>query len=396
MSEYQYYEFRAIDRSLTKEEMAELRAVSTRAVITPTSFTNEYNYGNFRGDPEKLVEKYFDAFVYVTNWGTHQFMLRLPSGLIDRDLASEYAVDEHLDVYTKGDHVILDFQSQDEGGGGWEEGEGWLDALVPLRDDLQRGDLRALYLGWLAYASWGPITGDDDEIAEEDEEVEPPVPPGLGKLSPPLRKLAEFLRIDDDLLKVAATASGERREAPSTNADLARWVSTLPDSEKNAALIQLMEGEDIRVRADLLRRYRQQSSLPAATRSGLSEGRRTVTELCTAAHELTETRRRQEAERAAQTQAQRVREEAAARATYLADLAGRQEATWRRIETLIDLKRPAEYDQAVQFLIDLRDVAAQGLSGSLTSEEFDRRVRDLRARHAKKVSFLNKLKAARF
>ncbi|MFO7739670.1 MAG: hypothetical protein R6V46_14415 [Desulfatiglandaceae bacterium] len=41
MSEYQYYEFLAIDRPLTKDEMAELRALSTRATITPVGFTNE-------------------------------------------------------------------------------------------------------------------------------------------------------------------------------------------------------------------------------------------------------------------------------------------------------------------------------------------------------------------
>jgi hypothetical protein len=35
MSEYQYYEFAAIDRPLTRVEMTELRAVSPRAVITP-------------------------------------------------------------------------------------------------------------------------------------------------------------------------------------------------------------------------------------------------------------------------------------------------------------------------------------------------------------------------
>ncbi len=36
MSEYQYYEFVAIDRPLSKGEMADLRALSTRAEITPT------------------------------------------------------------------------------------------------------------------------------------------------------------------------------------------------------------------------------------------------------------------------------------------------------------------------------------------------------------------------
>jgi hypothetical protein len=44
MSEYQYFEFRAIDRPLDDRQMRELRAVSSRAVITPTSFTNEYQW----------------------------------------------------------------------------------------------------------------------------------------------------------------------------------------------------------------------------------------------------------------------------------------------------------------------------------------------------------------
>lgn len=42
MSEYQYYEFQGIDRPLTEKQMAELRAISTRARIMPTSFVNEY------------------------------------------------------------------------------------------------------------------------------------------------------------------------------------------------------------------------------------------------------------------------------------------------------------------------------------------------------------------
>jgi hypothetical protein len=51
MSEYQYYEFAAIDRPLSKDEMAELRALSSRATISPTSFANEYHWGDLKGDP---------------------------------------------------------------------------------------------------------------------------------------------------------------------------------------------------------------------------------------------------------------------------------------------------------------------------------------------------------
>ncbi|MGA8242072.1 MAG: hypothetical protein WB818_15980 [Desulfobacterales bacterium] len=55
MREYQYYEFFAIDRPLTSEEMVALRALSTRAHITSVSFTNEYNWGDFKGNPDKLM-----------------------------------------------------------------------------------------------------------------------------------------------------------------------------------------------------------------------------------------------------------------------------------------------------------------------------------------------------
>src|SRR5947199_2761633 len=94
MSEYQYYEFQAVDRPLSKREMAELRALSTRATITPTRFVNFYNWGNFRGNPSALMETYFDAFVYVANWGTHELMLRLPRRLLDPGTASRYCVGE--------------------------------------------------------------------------------------------------------------------------------------------------------------------------------------------------------------------------------------------------------------------------------------------------------------
>lgn len=55
MSEYQYYEFLAIDRPLDDEERAAVRSLSTRATITPTRFVNEYHWGDFSGDPNRLM-----------------------------------------------------------------------------------------------------------------------------------------------------------------------------------------------------------------------------------------------------------------------------------------------------------------------------------------------------
>ena len=76
MSEYQYYEFQAIDRPLSREERQILRGYSTRARITTTSFTNEYSFGGFQGDADEWMAKCFDAFVHVANWGTRLLMFR--------------------------------------------------------------------------------------------------------------------------------------------------------------------------------------------------------------------------------------------------------------------------------------------------------------------------------
>jgi hypothetical protein len=63
MSEYQYYEFQAIDRPLTDKQQEELRSYSTRATITRTSFVNDDSWGSFKGDEDAWMEKYFDAFL---------------------------------------------------------------------------------------------------------------------------------------------------------------------------------------------------------------------------------------------------------------------------------------------------------------------------------------------
>jgi len=58
VSEYQYYEFRALDRRLTAEQQQRLRSLSSRAEISATRFANEYSFGDFRGDPGRLLEEY--------------------------------------------------------------------------------------------------------------------------------------------------------------------------------------------------------------------------------------------------------------------------------------------------------------------------------------------------
>src|SRR5208283_478718 len=173
VSEYQYYDFRAIDRPLTKKEMGSLRSISTRAAITTTSFTNHYEWGDLKANPSKLLEKYFDTFVYVANWGTHEFYIRLPQESVDYKLLKAMVPGETVRVRKTARFVIVEFGSESEWDGE-DDGTGWMASLMPLRSDLLRGDLRCLYLGWLRGAQDGGL---------DEDEMEPPVPAGLQELS---------------------------------------------------------------------------------------------------------------------------------------------------------------------------------------------------------------------
>jgi hypothetical protein len=229
VSEYQYFEFQAIDRPLSKKEMAELRAYSTRAQITPTSFVNDYSWGNFKGDADAWMDKYFDAFLYFANWGTHILKLRLPENLLSAKTARLYAVGERAAVRVKNGNVILSFHSENEDGEDLVESDGWLASLISVRAELARGDLRALYLGWLLCARSGELDPND---------LSPPVPAGLARLSASLTSLVEFLRIDRALVRGSAKPAVKSR----TVADLMRDIEGASRKQRRAAQGKVSHG----------------------------------------------------------------------------------------------------------------------------------------------------------
>jgi hypothetical protein len=377
MSEYQYYEFQAIDRPLTAKEMSELRSYSTRARITPTSFVNDYAWGSFKGNEDAWMEKYFDAFLYLANWGTHVLKLRLPDRLLDPAIAKVYCGGNSASARERPGKVILSFASENEGGDDWVEGEGHLSSLISVRAELASGDVRALYFGWLLRAQAGEL---------DDDDAEPPVPPGLGQLSASLESLAEFLRIDSDLLHVAADASSPLGDTRIDRDEVRAWVSTLATKEKDDLITDLVVDADHAKPAVLLRRFLTQR---ATAGSGPATTGRTVGDLLQAAEAYAEERERIETEKRAKEKARRDREAALAREKHLDSLVGRETKLWTEIDGLVATKQPRNYDQAVKLLIDLRDLAALGKHG-----EFSLRIATLRQAHARKPSLIERLERA--
>ena len=380
MSEYQYYEFQAIDRPLTEQEMRELRSYSTRARITPTSFVNDYSWGNFKGDEDAWMEKYFDAFLYVANWGTRVLKLRLPSRLLDLETAHLYCSGEQAFARENGGKVILTFVSEDEGGGEWVEGEGWLSSLISVRAELAHGDIRCLYLGWLLCVQSGEL---------DDDDIEPPVPPGLGQLSASLESLADFLRIDTDLLHVAALASLQMVDVREKQEEIRKWVAELQADEKEDVLTRLIAGEDFAPATELRRRFVRECT-QEGQRAARQPRRRTAAELLRSAEDLAEESRRVAAQKAAKRKARHERETGILRAKHLDEIAGREPVLWNEVENLISTKQPKSYDSAVELLVDLRDLAAR--KGK--TDKFRTRLDAICMAHARKPSFIERLRKA--
>jgi hypothetical protein len=375
MSEYQYYEFQAIDRRLTAAEMAELRSFSTRARITSTSFVNDYEWGAFKGDEDAWMDKYFDAFLYFANWGTHILKLRLPSRLLDRGTAKPYCVGNSVSVRERGGKTTIGFTSDDEAEE-WSDQTDALSALTPIRTQLGRGDLRSLYLGWLLCAQTGEI---------EESDLEPPVPPGLRELDGSLERLVEFLRIDTDLLDVAARASVPMQVQSLTRKAIRKWITDQTSARKDEYLERFIADEDPALAAELQRMIGNRYDTLASFRS-----RRTAGALLEAAQQAADERQRAEAERARIEKLRRERKTAQTRAKYLAEIAKKEPAVWAEIGSLIATKQPASYDRAIILLVDLRDAAASRGHES----RFVNRFESLRLEHARKPSLIARLQRA--
>src|SRR6266851_3013469 len=190
MSEYQRYEFMTSDRPLTRVQLDAVNALSSH------------------------IEGYdLDDFVTFTRYA-------------DYDI---------LDIH------FGEMEAPDE----WINYE--LGSLIAMRDELMEGDLRALYIVWLAGQIMMEGYDEEDEDEEDEDEDEdweisvPPVPPGFGTLTAAQQALAELLRVPQELL--VATARHSKAAASSSGDDVAAWVKLLSPERQNEYLVRLAHNE---------------------------------------------------------------------------------------------------------------------------------------------------------
>jgi len=380
MSEYQYYEFAAIERPLTRAKMAHLRAVSTRAEITPSGFVNHYEWGNLKADPADWMQRYFDAFVYTANWCSCQLALRLPLSTFRKKELEPFAIRHALTIEADDGYWFINWlldQSENDDRFATEDGSGWMGRLAPLRDELLRGDLRPLYLGWLAAAARGEL-GDDT--------LEPEVPPGLAELSPPQQALADFLEIDPDML--AAAMAGSRCVAQEDAAQagaIDAWLGEWPRDEMAAVLKLIAQGQGRVAERQVRSRHavwlKAQRPSPAA-----SAVRRSVSQLRELAQSASGVRVEREAQERAKQEAERCQQREVVLRLLMADVDKR----WAAIDAQAQRGSASGYEQAVRALTELAD----GYALTSSAKEFDRALRRLLVRHATRGALMRRLTEA--
>ncbi|MCU0481801.1 MAG: hypothetical protein MUE54_11430 [Anaerolineae bacterium] len=348
MSEYQFYEFRAVDRRLTEDDKQAIRKLSSRVEPTDTTATFVYSYSDFRHDPYQVLHQYFDAMLYITNWGTHQLMFKFPKGAIPDHIMKTYQFGENMVWTQEKTCSILNIQFDElEQEYGWIEGEGMLSEILPIRDEILDGDYRALYLGWLMSAVYQTEMYDWDdsiEIDPEDDElaqfIEPPVPNGLKQLSPALKAFAGFWGLSDDLVVASAQKSEPLQQIAENLEDK---LPLLPDDEKLAFLKRLLAREP-RLDIALAKRLREFSTPTSEEKPTLAG--RSIVELNNMAEEI---------------QAQRIAVEKQKKAKALQkkmeQLAPKKDDLWAQVHELVSQKSTSFYDKAIEILKDLQALA---------------------------------------
>lgn len=345
MSEYQFVHFIAIDRPLDDQQLEFMQKQSTRATVTRRQFRNEYHFGSFHGKTQEMMRRGFDLHVHFANYGIRRLAFRLPHGFPGGiTMLQPYLIEDQIqwDEDQRGRGGILSIHPEGDGefwDGYYYDLEKLLTELTPVREMLINGDLRPLYLAWLACAS--------------SEDAEPPVPAGMKTLPKPLQKLADFYELPDDLLEAAADESMVMKEPVSKSLPVRTWLESKSKQQRLKLLVELLNDESGVVRADALQSIRE---LMESSAWPVTPTNRTMEDIFQRAIDIEAARQHQDEEAARQQRLKR-----------LADMAENRDKTVAEISELAAMRTKAKYAEAVALLCDLREALGDEIGPDYTA-----------------------------
>jgi hypothetical protein len=372
MSEYQYFEFAAIDGPISDEGLRYARGCSSRANVSRVRWQNTYHFGDFSGSVDTLL-KYYDAHFYIANWGTVRLGLAFPEGAIAPEAIQPYLrggerYEDTLTVNEIGNRCIVWWERNEEAGW-WETGgEGLIDELIGIREELLRGDYRALFLGWLA-----DFDPDEWQDPEDGPVMMPTIPSGLDQLTPALAALIKHFPVDRDALAVAVQLS---QASTPDRIPIATVLERLSESEMRGLLARVAEGGGSGVMTELHRLTYPRVQTPSSQAMS-------CTDFAAKTIEIRKARLKKEA---AAEAAKRQREAEQLR-QRLASVFQRADSIWSGLDPLMDQKIASAYDQVAAQLQELRDAYAQ--TGGIGA--FQQKLTGFRRRYSNRPAMLRRI-----
>ncbi|MDO9535311.1 MAG: hypothetical protein Q7J85_08280 [Bacillota bacterium] len=195
------YEFLAIDRPLDKKARAAVSSLSSRAHPTPRSVSFIYHADGYDipGGWEPLMRNYYDV-MYSESYDWWQLVIAFPLPPQQQEELMKYSFDGvedmGVDVSIYGERAVVtincrlqpfgpyynepweSFDAEDDEDDNNPEAEldvetndSLLLLLTKIREQLRKGDYRALYEVWKKYAY-----PEDEDEEDEEEWPKPPVP----------------------------------------------------------------------------------------------------------------------------------------------------------------------------------------------------------------------------
>lgn len=374
MSEYQYYEWQTLEHLLTAAEQAAVNGLSSHIDVTSSQAIVTYEWGDFKHDPIAVLAKYFDAHLYITNWGTRHLAFRFSRGILDTKTVEAYCDEEHIRIKTLGQAQILEIEiNEEEGFDEWIDERGLLSTLGRLRDDFMQGDYCALYLAWLKAMKMNAANYDEDDDDPDSflNDREPPLPAGLKQLTSPLKRFASFFEIDPFLIAAASESSPDR--VSQEDVDFIPLITRLTRQECDEFLLKIINSEPGAVAALRKKLHSFEKSMPEVAIHS-----RTFGEILETAQKL----RLAESRRQAETKRKK-------HIAEMQELAKREAQTWQETEKLVQKGSTARnYDNAIALLSKLQQLSEfQG-----TQASFITRVRELGERYRKRTALIERLK----
>ncbi len=357
---YRYHDLRRITAPLSAKEQQRLVDYGFDEVTTHRAFVY-YFFGSplQSSDTIVLLHKQFDAILQLDSYGTFRLAFALEANSLKAEEVAPYLYQDSgysstaVSVYERNGRQVVELMHERAAPSYYEEGADHLTKLLPIYEELSLGDLRSLYLFWLAVFPDGSLP---------EGMREPPVPAGLSmdELEEHHRALCRQVGISDGALLAAAQRSPSKKPPTQCVEDI---IDALDESQLRAYLKDVAQGRHTRVVHQL------KSSVAEARERRFAPGR----DASTLAADIEEGRRE------AQRRAERAR---------LDQLEADWEKLWQRVEDALSVSHP-RYKKPVATLEKLAEVAH--IRGH--EDEFDERFERLLDLYGDSPTFQKYLRA---